>query len=121
MQPPEHRNLQSGPKACRENSLSGKLHGLIIKLVGTEAAKKAQTAIEGWRKAEKKAAKDKEAPSSESLQQHQMLTPHFKRKTRGSLAYAAVSFSMEPIQHETTDQRQGSWGQAIHKSPMLHL
>ena len=52
-------------KACRENSSSGKLHGLIIKLVGTEAAKKAQTAIEGWRKSEKKAAKDKEAPSSE--------------------------------------------------------
>jgi hypothetical protein len=50
-------------KACRENSASGKLHGLVIKLLGTDAAKKAQVAIEGWRKAAQKASKEKDNPT----------------------------------------------------------
>ena len=55
-------------KACRENVNSGKLHGLVTKLLGTDAAKKAQSAIEAWKKAERKKekqeGKDKDTPST---------------------------------------------------------
>lgn len=47
-------------RACRENDTKGDLHGLITKLIGTDSAKKAQTAIEAWSKTMRKMGKDKE-------------------------------------------------------------
>ena len=44
-------------QACRTNFTEGQLHGLITKLIGTEAAKKAQAAIDQWRRAEAKSVK----------------------------------------------------------------
>ena len=41
-------------KACRENESSGPLHGLIIRLLGTDEAKKTQVALEAWKKSQKK-------------------------------------------------------------------
>ena len=64
---PNTETYEVALKACRENSSSGKLHGLIIKLVGTEAAKKAQTAILGWRKAEKRRLRGKRLHLQRSL------------------------------------------------------
>jgi len=58
-------------QACRENCSGGRLHSLVTKLLGTEAAQKAQTAIDAWKKAESKAAKTEahESPSSGSKQE----------------------------------------------------
>ena len=41
-------------KACRENEGAGRLHSLVTKLLGTDAAKKTQTAIDQWHKVAKK-------------------------------------------------------------------
>ena len=47
-------------RACRENDHGGPLHGLIIKLIGTDTAKKAQTAVDAWKKVQKKCNKKNE-------------------------------------------------------------
>lgn len=61
-------------KACRENDKAGPLHGLIIKLVGNDTAKKAQVAIDSWKKALKKADKElKEEKKKEDL-----VSPYFQ-------------------------------------------
>ena len=50
-------------KACREQESEGDLHSLIIKLLGSDVAKKVNTSIEAWKKALKKseARSDKKA------------------------------------------------------------
>ena len=37
-------------KASRDNDSSGSLHGLVTRLLSTESAKKAQTAVDAWKK-----------------------------------------------------------------------
>jgi hypothetical protein len=47
-------------KACRENDAGGPLHALITRLVGTDSARKAQIAVDSWKKTMKKAEKENE-------------------------------------------------------------
>jgi hypothetical protein len=53
-------------KACRENDKGGKLHCLVTKLLGTESAKKVQTAIDSWRKTMKKEQKGEKADKAKA-------------------------------------------------------
>jgi hypothetical protein len=46
-------------KMCRENDKSGPLQTLVTRLVGTDQARKAQSAVDTWRKAKKKEEKEK--------------------------------------------------------------
>ena len=53
-------------KACRDQEELGPLHGLVTKLLGTEMAKKTQTAVDSWKKAMNKKTAKKEDMQTQS-------------------------------------------------------
>jgi hypothetical protein len=64
---PDKDAYKMAMKACRDNDGSGQLHGLVTRLLGTDSAKKAQTAVDSWKKYLKKAEKEKQDKDRESV------------------------------------------------------
>ena len=51
---PQADNYKLSLKACRDLEYEDELRSLVIKLVGSDVAKKVNTAIEGWKKVQRK-------------------------------------------------------------------